>query len=310
VCSIAIEPRAVVQIEVRNREEVNGAAITVRLDNYGEMWDADEPWFVTNHPFIAEAINRNASEESAYHISIHSDMPAGASTGTSAAVLVALIAALAEAENYPLLPQALAMMAHDIETSLDYESGVQDQAAAAHGGVQIITINYPEYKANPIAISPATLYELEERLVLAYLGTPHASSAIHKEVIGELGVNAADNRYINELRILAMNAAGALKDGDLKRYGAMMNENTIMQRCIHYGLICPKADQIIDIADRYRAAGCKVNGAGGDGGTVTILCNGDRPSKQLTIKALHDEGFVTVPVRIAREGLRVWRSDA
>ena len=44
---------------------------------------------------------------------------------------------------------------------------------------------------------------------------------------------------------------------------------------LHADLVGPLAERVIDVADRHGAIGHKVNGAGGDGGAITLLTDGD-----------------------------------
>ena len=53
---------------------------------------------------------------------------------------------------------------------------------------------------------------------------------------------------------------------------------------------------VIDAAAAAGALGWKVNGAGGDGGTVTIVCGDRRPEV--------DEARV-LPLRLSRQGVRI-----
>ena len=140
VCSIAVNPGAEVQIEVKDT-----GGVWVYLANYGEAYHRTDTGFAQKHPFIADAVERNITEESNMEITIFSRMPPGASTGTSAAVLVALIGALTKAMDCVYSKDDIAHMAHAVETELGYESGIQDQAAAAYGGISLYDIyEYPQ----------------------------------------------------------------------------------------------------------------------------------------------------------------------
>ena len=59
-----------------------------------------------------------------------------------------------------------------------------------------------------------------------------------------------------------------------------MNENTGVQRALHKNLVCDKFEEIIAVAEDFHALGCKVNGAGGDGGSIAILTNGDMVGRE------------------------------
>ena len=73
-------------------------------------------------------------------------VPAGCGTGTSAAVAVALLGALAAARAEELSPRDVAYAAHRLEVEvLGAESGIQDQLSSAFGGISFLEIErYPE----------------------------------------------------------------------------------------------------------------------------------------------------------------------
>jgi D-glycero-alpha-D-manno-heptose-7-phosphate kinase len=96
----------------------------------------------------------------------------------------------------------------------------------------------------------------------------HRSSAIHDAVIADLSTNAS---ALDVLRLCAQDAADALGAGDLRAYGDALSRNTEAQRALHPGLVSAGADAVIDAARAAGALGWKVNGAGGDGGTVTVV---------------------------------------
>jgi len=80
-----------------------------------------------------------------------------------------------------------------------------------------------------------------------------------------------------------VNAAIAARDAlliqDLKAFGQAMIANTEAQRALHVELVGVDATGLIEIAQHQGAFGWKVNGAGGDGGSVTIL-NETREAKE------------------------------
>ena len=49
-------------------------------------------------------------------------------------------------------------------------------------------------------------------------------------------------------------------------------------------------------------------GAGGDGGSIAILTDGDTAKKRHMQKELARKGFQTIPIYLSRRGLRVWKS--
>jgi D-glycero-alpha-D-manno-heptose-7-phosphate kinase len=98
-----------------------------------------------------------------------------------------------------------------------------------------------------------------------------------------------------------------MSDADLPALGRAMIDNTDAQRRLHDDLVGSDAQTVIDIARANRALGWKVNGAGGDGGSITLLCAPDSPSKRRLLGTIRDASteFEIVPIRLSRHGVRV-----
>jgi len=68
---------------------------------------------------------------------------------------------------------------------------------------------------------------------------------------------------------------------------------------------------VIEIARAHGALGWKLNGAAGDGGSVTILSGLNTSAKRAMIAALEQENplFKNIPIYLSRYGLRVWKQE-
>jgi D-glycero-alpha-D-manno-heptose-7-phosphate kinase len=309
VFNIAVYPCVEVQIEIHERK-ASAERVVINVENFGETI-AVNPDRITyaKHPLIEAAIEVvEIPADLSLTITLYSAAPPGASTGTSAAVSVALIGALDALTKGRLTPHEVAALAHSIETEkLKLQSGIQDQLCSAYGGINYIQMDrFPHASVLSIHVPDATLWELESRLAVVYIGTPHSSSEIHKKVIKDLGDNAENDPRLAELRRLAAQAKDALYAGNFELLGRTMDANTDVQRALHKDLVCAKFDDIVAIARRHRALGCKVNGAGGDGGSLTILTDGDASMKRRMLKALRESGYDVLPIYLSRYGLRVW----
>lgn len=86
-----------------------------------------------------------------------------------------------------------------------------------------------------------------------------------------------------------------------------MIENTDAQSRLHPDLVSPPAQAAIEVAGANDALGWKVNGAGGEGGSITVLCGPDIRAKRELLGALRqaDPLFQIIPIHISRYGLRV-----
>ena len=90
-----------------------------------------------------------------------------------------------------------------------------------------------------------------------------------------------------------------------------MIENTEAQARLHPDLVSADAGRVIRIAREHGALGWKINGAGGEGGSVTILCGSASCAKRKMIREIEQEGqmFQNIPIYLSRYGLRIWQHE-
>ncbi len=311
VFNIGVYPYAEVQIEVYPNDGQR-ARVFIYAENYGERYVrhlSKETW--DRHPLLEAAIERmGVPEDMAIQVTIFSEAPAGASTGTSAAVTVALIGAMDCLTPGRLTPHEVAYTAQSIETDmLKQQCGIQDQLCCAYGGINYIEMfRYPYASVSQIQVPNDTWWELERRLALVYLGKSHHSSQVHEKVIRHLEDAGPSAKQLEALRSTAAPSRDALYAGDFDALGRAMTLNTESQRNLHPELISRDAERVIEIARAHGAIGWKVNGAGGEGGSLTILCGPSSHAKRAMIHEIEEESplFQNIPIYLSRFGLRVW----
>ena len=318
IFNIGVYPYTEVQISVYDAAEVENR-IVINAENYGERYGIDPEnhssihgW--QRHPLLEASIEiMQIPQDLAFEVTIYSDAPAGASTGTSAAVTVALIGGLDSLTPGRMTPHEVALTAQRVETELlGQQCGIQDQLCAAYGGINYIEMhNYPHASVSPIYISNETWWELERRLVLIYLGKSHSSSEVHQMVIHSLENSGPDCAQLVDLRKTAPRSRDALYAGDFKGLGRAMIDNTEAQGRLHPALISEDAHKVIAIAQEFGILGWKLNGAGGEGGSLTLLCGARSDQKRAMIQIIEEENplYKHIPTYLSRYGLRVWRSE-
>jgi D-glycero-alpha-D-manno-heptose-7-phosphate kinase len=235
-------------------------------------------------------------------IAVRSAVPPGCGTGTSAAVAVAMVGALAALRDEPLSPRQAAREAHRLEVGiLGAESGVQDQLSSALGGINFIEVDaYPEATVHRLAHWD----DLDRHLTLVYLGGAHDSSSLHQRVIERTGSNG-DGCFAH-LRDAAVAAREAAASGDLRALGGAMIAATEAQRTLLSELVGEAAQRVIDLARTHGALGWKVNGAGGPGGSVALLSATPTEAEAL-VQRVRAEGapLEVLPIRLSPVGLAV-----
>lgn len=310
IFNIAVRPCVEVQIAVYDRA-ARPERITLHAENYGERYTVVPGR--ARHPLLEAAIEEIQPPETlSLEITIFSEMPAGASTGTSAAVAVALLGALDWLTPGRMTAHEVARAAHRLETErLGLQSGIQDQLCSAYGGINLIEMQqYPEATVAPVPLSDAVWWELERRLVLIFLGKAHNSSAVHRQVIAGLEREGERSARLEHLRQAARDSYDALLAGDWAGFGQAMQRNTAAQRALHPALVSAEAESLIRLAQDHGALGWKVNGAGGNGGSLTLLCGSPASEQRELLRAVSklDPRFQPIPMHLSREGLRVWET--
>ncbi len=311
VLNIAVHPAVEVQVHVWPRDD-RRPRVTIHADNYGESWCPDLSAGCYGRHALLEASVEYAGlpEDVAVEIAIFSECPGGCSTGTSAAVGVALLAALDRLKPGRLGAHEIAAAAQRVETELlRQQCGIQDQIAAAHGGISFVNMSdYPQSEVERVSLPAAVEGELEARLALIYVGRTHSSSETHEMVIARLEDAGPEAAELAPLRQTPAAGRAALESGDLDAFGRVMTANTEAQRGLHPELIGPRHQESIDVAAAHGASGWKVNGAGGAGGSVTLLGPADRRSHRRMINAVLAAcpEYQNIPVRICHTGVRSW----
>ena len=249
---------------------------------------------------LLKAVIKRMKIKDGININIRSEVPPGCGTGTSASVCVALIAALFVYLEKPFEPLEVAKIAHEIEIDeLKMESGIQDQYAAALGGLNFMEISYPSAKISNIKISKSKRLELENSLILLVFGS-RSSDQMHKAVIEKY--MKGDMKIKDSLDILK-NCAYKMRDAinkDLVEIGNVMNQNWDAQKNLHPLMTNDTIMKAEKIAKKYDAHGFKCNGAGG-GGSATILANSDHIFS--FEKELIEEGYKILPCKLCFDGV-------
>jgi D-glycero-alpha-D-manno-heptose-7-phosphate kinase len=300
VLNIAVTPG--VEVSIRSTEDSNPVVLYVETfgDRYAVVPGAARS---VRHPLLESAIDALPPPgDRRFEITVRSGVPAGCGTGTSAAVAVAMLGGLAKLRSEQPSQREVAYAAHRLEVDvLGIESGVQDQLSSALGGINFIEIDeYPEAKVQALPM----WRELDSLLTLVFCGRTHDSARVHNQVIDD----PADQRseVLSRLRDAAIAARDAVLSQDLKAFGQAMIANTEAQRSLHVELVGVDATGVIEIAQHQGAFGWKVNGAGGDGGSVTILSETPEAKESLEqLIAVSSGSYKVLPIRISAVGLQV-----
>jgi D-glycero-alpha-D-manno-heptose-7-phosphate kinase len=170
--------------------------------------------------------------------------------------------------------------------------------------------DYPLADVHQLQIPEELMWELEKRLRLISVGKSHRSSDVHEMVIEILENEGPGSRKLEDLRATAVDSRDALLAGDLPALGQAMINNLEAQKSLHPELVALDAERIFRIAEAHGALGWKVNGAGGEGGSVTILTGPIAKSNRGMVRAIEAASprYRNIPIAISPEGVRAWEN--
>ena len=211
-------------------------------------------------------------------ITCTADIPAGTGLGSSSAFTVGLLHTLSCYKGKYASKAELAARACEVEIDkLRSPIGKQDQYAAAIGGLNFIRFHPGgQVTYEPILMKNGLLNQLEDSLVLYYLGTSRSAN----EILKEQSSNMSDKRKSDNLKSmvkLAETMKESLQKADLSNFGEMLDESWQLKRDLASGISNPEIDELYNKGIRAGATGGKLLGAGG-GGFLMFYCPKEKQS--------------------------------
>jgi D-glycero-alpha-D-manno-heptose-7-phosphate kinase len=253
---------------------------------------------------LARALIRRF-EERAMDCYMHCDAPPGSGLGSSSAMIVALIGALARRQGRDFTPHEVAELALRIEREdLGILGGAQDQYAASFGGFNFMEFAKDGVIVNPLRVSSGTLDELHYNLLLCYTG----KTRFGPNIIGEQTDNVVAEKSevmlaLAQMKELAVAMKRALLTDNCHAFGALLHEAWLLKRNLASGITDPEIDEVYDVALRAGASGGKLLGAGGGGYLLFFVPF----TKRNAVRAkLEDMGKRAVDFQFDHRGVHSW----
>jgi D-glycero-alpha-D-manno-heptose-7-phosphate kinase len=254
---------------------------------------------------VVDRFRRDYGLTDGLEVFLHNDAPPGSGLGSSSAITVALIGALAEHLRVPFDGYQLSELAYQIErVDVGIKGGRQDQYATAFGGFNFIEFEKGGAVVNPLRLRPETLYELEYSLVFAYVGGQHFSSHIIQRQVDNFTSGRTDAvTAMDELKAIAFEMKRELLLGRLTEFGELLHAGWLAKKRMAEGITTGRIDEVYEAARAAGALGGKVSGAGG-GGFMFFLAD---PTRRFAVQeALRQTGAELVSFSVVQEGMRSW----
>ena len=270
----------------------------------GEYVDSDLQLLVNTYQYLTSVHRTNRHP---VKITTYVEAPPGSGLGSSSALVVALVSAIAEYHKIPLGEYDIAEYAVEIERNIcNMPGGKQDQFAAAFGG-----FNFTEFLqdgrtiVNPLRLNYKTQNMMELSTVLYYVGKPREDSRVIENTAKGLVDDEVVLNATHKIKEACIEYKRSLLTGDMKRISELMETYWRSKLETNPHVASPEILDSYDYALQNGATGAKISGAGG-GGHMVLFTEFENRHKLIT--ALKDKGVGrVVPFKFVKHGVDVWR---
>jgi len=252
---------------------------------------------------LIQSILKTIKPEFGFQLFLNSDFPMSSGLGGSASVAASVIGCFNELRVDKWDLHELAEIAYQAERhSMGIEGGWQDQYATVFGGFNFMEFRMEQNIVHPLRISPNTLHELEESLVLCDTGLKHESGGIHEDQREQMNSEAVLEAVKSNVE-LTYQIRNHLLRGRLLDFGRSLNEAWMHKRKFSKKISSDRLDCIYEEALKNGAIGGKLLGAGAGGFFLFYVSPFE---KFALLEHLQGKGLKVHPFRFESGGLQTW----
>ena len=241
-----------------------------------------------------------------FRMTTYSDAPAGSGLGSSSTMVVAILKAYMEWLKLPLGDYDMAYLAYEIERKdIGLSGGKQDQYAATFGGFNFIEfLEDDRVLVNPLRIKNWIKNELENSLVLYYIGTSRDSAKIIDEQIKTTKEkNKRSIEGMHELKASAFAMKECVLKGDFEGFSRCIKEGWESKKKTASVISNKKIDDIYNFVMDHGGKTAKISGAGG-GGFMMKICDPKRRFE--LVRALKETDGNVIVTSFTEKGTQAW----
>ena len=260
-------------------------SLAINIRQHFTLYTYDDMWLVKNQvplnckPEFIYAFRDRFGVSSMHHNRFVSESDGGINSGigSSAAIAVAIIGALAKSQNKTMSRSEIAELAWDIEVNdLGMFGGKQDQYSAAYGGLNLF-----EFTNLGVTVQPFDKKYVDK--IMPYLVLMHTNLERKDPKIQE-GFKKLDSKQIKalkEIKSLVAPAIKAIGDSDIQALGEILDISWNFKKQSNKGITNLRISDIYQTAKKHGAIGGKITGAGGGGFMVFIVKDKEKFIKEM-----------------------------
>jgi D-glycero-alpha-D-manno-heptose-7-phosphate kinase len=257
------------------------------------------------HPAVREGLRAMDFDPSeGFEIHHQGDLPARSGIGSSSSFSVGLFHALLGFQGKMISKKELALKAIDFEQNVLKECvGCQDQLAVSYGGINRFNFfQNGDIQRHPVLMEAQKRNDLEDRLLLFYLGTNRLGSELAAKLVANMSTKSA---VLHRMHEMVDEANHILQNGkSLDCFGELLHEAWLLKQSLAAGISNPDVQAAYDLGRQHGAIGGKLMGAGGTGFMYFYVPVEKQDAVRLAMKH-----YLHVPFRFEREGSTIIHYD-
>jgi len=255
---------------------------------------------VQHGSYVSTAIQQNWDGRP-LDIEVQSQLPSGSGLGSSAAVTVAALGAMASLKGQ-FDAEAIARQAFEVESLVQGRASPIDTSVSAHGKAIFISSERGSDLLWHITKDTRSWYihncEVPDMtLVVGFTGNKAPTGPLVAKVKRYVDHTRFAREIIDEIGDITMDGLNRMRSGDVEGLGRLMSRNHALLTIL--GVCTTPLQKLVDAALPH-SYGAKLTGAGGGGSMIALT---DTPEK--VAEAIKGRGGIPFIVRTGVEGVKV-----
>ena len=253
---------------------------------------------------IPIAVLKHLNFKTGATIMVCSDVPPSSGLGGSSSLTVNFVKTLSTLQKLKWNSEKIAETSFHIERNvLQHPIGKQDDYIASFGGFNFIRFTNEQVYVEPIKINKSTFDELQENLLLFFIGDTRKNADILSNQLDNIKQRRKETiESLNYVKELAEEMNSSLKQSDITLFGELLHKGWLAKKKFTKGVSNENVNKIYDIALENGALGGKLTGAGG-GGHMLFYC--EKSKHDRFIQKMEDIGLKHIRFKFNNDGPKV-----
>ena len=253
---------------------------------------------------IPIAVLKHLNFKTGATVMVCSDVPPSSGLGGSSSLTVNFVKTLSTLQKLKWNSEKIAETSFNIERNvLQHPIGKQDDYIASFGGFNFIRFTNEQVYVEPIKINKSTFDELQENLLLFFIGDTRKNADILSNQLDNIKQRRKETiESLNYVKGLAEEMNSSLKQSDITLFGELLHKGWLAKKKFTKGVSNENVNKIYDIALENGALGGKLTGAGG-GGHMLFYC--EKSKHDRFIQKMEDIGLKHIRFKFNNDGPKV-----